>query len=188
MSRARRSTSRAGGCCARRVRASGRPPAGGRRARRPARPRHEHARGDDRLAQALTLRAPDEEGNAAERARLFALVGHVARRRDQHAVADRDLADEVLRRALLILGAVDHGRLVRKGNCLEEVSREEHARPRPGPVLVVVRSMLARSHRSPPCQGRRTLRPRADATALSRRGEHEQRGPRRRPLEAARSH
>lgn len=87
---------------------------------------------------------------------LAVLLGHVARRSGQKSVAERDLAEEVLARRLALLGGVEHGGLVPKRDRLEQIAGEEGSRPRTLPVLLVVWSMLSRTHARRPF-GRRSV-------------------------------
>ena len=50
------------------------------------------------------------------------LLGHVARRRDEQAMAERDLTKEVLTRRVVLLGGVDDCRLIAERNGLEEIA------------------------------------------------------------------
>jgi hypothetical protein len=74
------------------------------------------------------------------------LVGHVARRGEEQAVAEGDFADEMLGRDRLLLAGIEDRRLVAERDRLEQVAGEQRRGPGPCPVLVVVRSMLAGAH------------------------------------------
>jgi hypothetical protein len=110
------------------------------------------------------------------------LLGHIARWCDQHAVAERDLAEEVLARRVVLLGGVDDGRLIAEGDGLEEIAREQRLSPRALPIFVIVWSMLFRSHRFPHlCAGSESLIRGAAVVCVSRRSGRAPGQYRRRP-------
>ena len=74
-----------------------------------------------------------------------ALLNHVACGRDEEPAADTDLADEVLAHPVVLV-RVDRGWLIAERDGLEQVAGEQCRRPRLHPILVIVWSVLARSH------------------------------------------
>lgn len=118
-----------------------------------------------------------DRNERAERVRgraLAVLLGHVARRRDQQAVAERDLAEEVLARRRTLLWRIEDGRLLAERDRLEEIAGEERSRPWTLPVLLVVWPVLSKV----PCDSERAFVPkRSQRVGGSRISRPSARGP-----------